>query len=83
MSGREMDEGITGIFIEFSVAKNGKLYWFSIADVFKAKRGERWVVRVVVRNSLTRSLEWEQYTAFTLREAMRLAKFIVGVKHGD
>ena len=66
-----------------TLQKNGKLYWFSIADVFKAKRGERWVVRVVVRNSLTRSLEWEQYTAFTLREAMRLAKFIVGVKDGS
>lgn len=56
-------------------------YWKPIADVYKAKRGNRYVVRVI--NPLSTGPRFDQYQAFTLREAMRLAKFIVGVKYGS
>lgn len=54
-------------------------YWDSCADVFKAKQGNRYVVRVLRHRRL--SSGFDQYTAHTLREAMRLAKFLVGVNH--
>ena len=54
-------------------------FWKSIADVFKAKRGERYVVRIMQPTGSG----FDQYQAFTLREAMRLAKFIVGVRDGN
>lgn len=54
-------------------------FWNSWADVFKAKQGNRYVVRVLRHKRL--SSGFDQYTAHTLREAMRLAKFLVGVNH--
>lgn len=54
-------------------------YWKPIADVYKAKKGERYVVRIMRPTPSG----FDQYQAFTLREAMRLAKFIVGVKYGS
>lgn len=66
-----------------TLQKQGSLFWFSVADVFKAKRGKRWIVRVVSSDHRNWRPIYDQYTAFTLREAMRLTKFIVGVKHGD
>ena len=68
--------------------RNGSVWriqgrWSPIADVFKAKRGERYVVRVLTDRLKDWHPVYDQYTAFTLREAMRLAKFIVGVRDGS
>ena len=52
-------------------------YWFSCAYVFKAKKGDRWIVRVGHRLGL----KYDQYAVHSLREAMRLAKFLVRVKY--
>lgn len=57
--------------------------WKSVADVFKARRGDRWVVRVATDKHHNYRITYDQYTAHSLREAMRLAKFIVGVKYGS
>ncbi len=67
---------------------NGRVWrmqgnWHGVADVFKAKRGERYVVRVSINDHHNWRPLYDQYTAFTLREAMRLAKFIVGVRDGN
>ena len=56
-------------------------FWQSTADVFKAKRGTRWIVRVVVWDTPT-DPPYTQHAARTLREAMRLAVFLVGVQYG-
>ena len=56
-------------------------HWWALADVFKAKRGNRYVVRVI--NDLLDGPRFDQYSAHSLREAMRMAKFLVGVKHGS
>lgn len=57
--------------------------WRSVADVFKARRGDRWVIRVATDRHKNYRLIYDQYTAHSLREAMRLAKFMVGVNHGS
>jgi hypothetical protein len=54
--------------------------WEAVADVFKAKRGDRYVVRLVTW-SKNHNRRYHQYAAFSLREAMRMAKFLVGVQH--
>ena len=67
------------------IVRNGKTVyggfqgWRNAATVFKANRGERYVIRVINNE---RGPRFHQYQAFTLREAMRLAKFLVGVKYG-
>lgn len=53
-------------------------FWQPAADVFKAKHGNRYVVRVVRPTGGG----YDQYSAFSLREGMRLAKFIVGMMYG-
>ncbi len=53
----------------------------SRADVFKPKKGSRWVVRVL-RDPKGWSGEFTQFSTETLREAMRLAKFMVGMQDG-
>ena len=50
-----------------------------LADVFKAKKGNRWIVRWLSKDFPRR---WEQGNAPTLREAMRLARAMVGINHG-
>lgn len=57
-------------------------HWRSDADVFKAKRGDRYVVRVLTDRLKDWHPVYDQYSAHSLREAMRMAKFLVGVKYG-
>ena len=54
-------------------------YWHGIADVYKAKKGERYVVRILRPTSSG----FDQYQAHSLREAMRMAKLLVGVTYGS
>jgi hypothetical protein len=65
------------------VLRKGYSYesWNGRADVFKAKRGDRWVARWIV--TVDEVTSWQQGNALTLREAMRLAKYMTGVHHGD
>lgn len=51
-----------------------------VADVFKAAKGNRWVVRIVRDVSRPMTKGYDQHTALTLRDAMRVAKFLVAVK---
>jgi hypothetical protein len=51
--------------------------WQARADVFKPKQGDQWVARWMSKGSTTR---WQQGNAPTLREAMRLAQFMVGLQ---
>lgn len=51
-----------------------------VADVFKAHKGNRWVIRIVRDVSRPMTKGYDQYTALTLRDAMRMAKFLVAVK---
>ena len=67
----------THLYTQTDIRYHTGNYWDGRADVFKAKRGNRYVVRLVGR----RMPSFDQYTAHTLREAMRLAKFLVGVNH--
>lgn len=50
-------------------------YWYGIADVYKAKRGDRWIVEIFAGRTTQR------HATHTLREAMRMAKFLVGVNN--
>lgn len=67
------------------VTHNGQVVWMGFegwqghADVFKPKKGDMWVVRWLQTGSTTR---WRQGTAPTIREAMRLAQFMVGLQDG-
>lgn len=56
--------------------------WKGVADVFKAARGNRWVIRVGTGQFNNYHIVYDQYSAHSLREAMRMAKFLVGVKYG-
>lgn len=47
------------------------------ADIFKPKKGNVWIARWLHKGSPTR---WQQGTAPTMREAMRLAQFMVGLQ---
>ncbi len=49
------------------------------ADVFKPKKGDMWIARWLSKGSTTR---WQQGTAPTIREAMRLAQFMTGLQDG-
>lgn len=60
-----------------------RAYWDSVADVFKAQKGDRYVVHVLTGKQRNYRPTYDQYTAFSLREAMRMAKLLVGMKHGD
>lgn len=51
------------------------------ADVFRAKKGDRWVARWIAWNGNNHN--WLQGSTLTLREAMRLAKFMSGIYRGD
>lgn len=61
------------------VAYPGFQGWRGYADVFKSAKGERWIARWLVKDGPSR---WQQGSAETLRGAMRLARFMVGVHHG-
>lgn len=50
-----------------------------VADVFKAHKGSRWVVRIVRDVSRPMTKGYDLHTALTLRDAMRMAKFLVAV----
>lgn len=50
------------------------------ADVYKAKKGDRWVARWLLWKN--HSAAWRQGSTLTMREAMRLAKFMVGMQDG-
>lgn len=52
--------------------------WRGYGDVFKAKRGDRWIARWLSKPPA----RWESGSAPTLREAMRLARAMVGINHG-
>lgn len=52
-----------------------------MAYVFKAGRGNRWVVRVM-RTAPYWLSGYDQHATMTLREGMRLARFLVHLKHG-
>lgn len=51
------------------------------ADVFRAKKGDRWVARWLIQAG--NNVNWQQGSTLTLREAMRLAKFMSEVHRGD
>ena len=51
-----------------------------VADVFKTAKGNRWVVRIVRDPHRPLTKGYDQHTALTLRDAMRMAKFLVAVK---
>jgi hypothetical protein len=73
------DQG--GVTLEkLSMQMGEHCWWTGVADVFKAKRGDRYVVRLVTW-SKNHNRRYHQYAAFSLREAMRMAKFLVGVQH--
>lgn len=50
-----------------------------VADVFKAAKGNRWIVRILRDPNRPLTGGYDQYTALTLRDAMRMAKFLVAV----
>jgi hypothetical protein len=50
------------------------------ADVYKAKQGNRWVARWLAKEGT--GVNWRQGSTLTLREAMRLAQFMVGMQDG-
>ncbi len=51
------------------------------ADVFRAKKGSRWVARWITWKGHHHN--WQQGSTMTLREAMRLAKFMSEVHRGS
>lgn len=51
------------------------------ADVFRAKKGDRWVARWITWNGSNHN--WKQGSTLTMREAMRLAQFMVGMQDGS
>lgn len=50
----------------------GKETWFSIANVYKAKRGDRWIVELD---------HGPRHAVTNLREGMRLCKMLVLLEH--
>ena len=50
------------------------------ADVYKTKKGDRWVARWLAKEGT--GVNWRQGSTLTLREAMRLAQFMVRMQDG-
>jgi hypothetical protein len=67
------------IMLHGQVAYTRPGYWRGVADVFKAKKGNRWVARWLAHEGL--HINWRQGSTLTLREAMRLAQFMAGLHH--
>jgi hypothetical protein len=52
------------------------------ADVYKAKQGNRWVARWLAKEGTGANWRQGSTLTLTLREAMRLAQFMVGMQDG-
>ena len=68
--------GDSGVYLQMQGPDARGTLWFPVAKVFKAKRGDRWIVEL-----WPTPYTYERHAVHNLREGLRLCKMLALLEH--